>query len=108
MRSFHRSFRRHISITPVSAVSQCRSRRWVKSATAPSTTLAEEIHLSGWDQPSLSLLPFGLPSPPPLPLPLLPFGPPRMLDEAIASEVKEVESKSVIAGGVTAANLPLT
>lgn len=53
----------------------------------------------------LSSLPLGLPSRPPLPLPLLPPADPAP-DLAIASDVREVASRSVIAGGVTAANLP--
>jgi hypothetical protein len=50
-------------------------------------------------QRSLSSLPFGLPSPPPLPKPLLPREP-RPPDYAIAVEVREVDSSSVIAGGL--------
>src|SRR5436305_15346199 len=57
----------------------------------------------------MSDLPFGLPSSPPLPQPLFPFGPPSCPlppDDAMASEVKDVESSNVIAGGVTIANFP--
>lgn len=63
----------------------------------------------------LSSLPFGLPSPPPLPKPLLPRGPlPLPLldgpccpaDCATAGEFNEVDKSIVIAGGVTAANFP--
>jgi hypothetical protein len=48
----------------------------------------------------------GLPSPPPFPQPLLPFSSDFPPDCAMAVEVSEVDNKSVIAGGVTTANLP--
>ena len=47
----------------------------------------------------------GTPSPPPLPKPLLPLGPPPP-DAAIAPELSDVERSRVTAGGVTAANRP--
>src|SRR3954469_19813962 len=54
------------------------------------------------DHRFVSVFPFGLPSPPPLPNPLLPFAPER----AIAVDFNDVDRSIVIAGGVTAANFP--
>ena len=57
---------------------------------------------SNSNQRLASGFPFGLPSPPPLPYPLLPDLP----DFAIAVEFNDVDRSIVIAGGVTAANFP--
>jgi hypothetical protein len=54
-------------------------------------------------QRSSSRFPLGLPSPPPFPRPLFPLFPE---DEAMAVEFSDVDRSSVIAGGVTIANLP--
>jgi hypothetical protein len=84
----------------------CDNLWWICVAhPAGASTIAISQRYIWRPQRLLSSLPFGLPSSPPFPNPLLPL-PLRPIEAATTFGVSEVDSSMVIAGGVTAANLP--